>query len=142
MISRLVYFLTLNMEVTCSSETSVDFQLTTRRYISEYRTLHNNSWENLKSYTFFSFTDSVIVVFEFRADIRMVYWKTMYIQSFYNFARVIMRPLNGLKLDSPDINHSIILFSAYSLNILYGPFNTIYLEYWSDLCRKFLKNIS
>jgi hypothetical protein len=29
------YFLILNMEATCSSETSVDFQRTTRRYISE-----------------------------------------------------------------------------------------------------------
>jgi hypothetical protein len=34
--SRLVYFWTLKMEVTCFSETSVDFQLTTRRYIPEY----------------------------------------------------------------------------------------------------------
>jgi hypothetical protein len=38
------------MEETCSSETSADFQLTTRRYISEDRTLHNHCCENLKSY--------------------------------------------------------------------------------------------
>jgi hypothetical protein len=28
-----------------------DFQRTTRRHIQEYRTVHNDSWENLKSYT-------------------------------------------------------------------------------------------
>jgi hypothetical protein len=41
---------TLMMEATCSSETSVDFQRTTRRYIPEDRTLHNHWCENLKSY--------------------------------------------------------------------------------------------
>jgi hypothetical protein len=38
------------MEGTFSSETSVDFQRTTRRYITEDRTLHNHRFENLKSY--------------------------------------------------------------------------------------------
>jgi hypothetical protein len=32
------------------TETSVDFQRTTRRYIPEVRTLHNHRCENLKSY--------------------------------------------------------------------------------------------
>jgi hypothetical protein len=39
------------MEAICSSETSVDFQRTTRRYVSEGSTLHNHRCENLKSYT-------------------------------------------------------------------------------------------
>jgi hypothetical protein len=34
-------WLTLQMEGTCSSETSVDFHRTTRRYIPEDRTLHS-----------------------------------------------------------------------------------------------------
>jgi hypothetical protein len=34
----------------CCSETSVDFQRTTRRYIPEDGTLHNHRCENLKSY--------------------------------------------------------------------------------------------
>jgi hypothetical protein len=38
------------MEAICSSEISVDFQRTTRHYIPEERTLHNNHCENLKSY--------------------------------------------------------------------------------------------
>jgi hypothetical protein len=42
---------TLKMEAACSSKTSVDFQRTTRRYITEYGTLHNKRCENLKSYT-------------------------------------------------------------------------------------------
>jgi hypothetical protein len=40
----------LKMETSCSSETSVAFQLTTRRYIQEHSTLHNHNWQNLKSY--------------------------------------------------------------------------------------------
>jgi hypothetical protein len=38
------------MEAVCSSETSVDFQRATRRYISEHTTLPNHRYENLKSY--------------------------------------------------------------------------------------------
>jgi hypothetical protein len=44
------YSSTLRIEATCSPETSVDFQRTTRRYIPEDRTLHNHRCENLKSY--------------------------------------------------------------------------------------------
>jgi hypothetical protein len=43
-------FLTLKMEVIYASETSIDFQLTTRPYIPEDRTLHNHRCENLNSY--------------------------------------------------------------------------------------------
>jgi hypothetical protein len=39
LVSCLAYSSTLKMEATCSSETSVDFQRTTRRYIPEVRTL-------------------------------------------------------------------------------------------------------
>jgi hypothetical protein len=38
------------MEMICSSETSVGFQRTIRRYIPEDRTLHNYGCENLKSF--------------------------------------------------------------------------------------------
>jgi hypothetical protein len=44
---------TLKMEAMCPSETSVDTQRTTRRYIPEDRTIHNHCCENLKSYTEF-----------------------------------------------------------------------------------------
>jgi hypothetical protein len=44
------YSSTLKLEAICSSETSVDFQRTTRRYIPKDRTLHNHRYENLKSY--------------------------------------------------------------------------------------------
>jgi hypothetical protein len=43
------YSWTLNMEAIFSSETSVDFERTTRRYIPEVSTLHNHRCENLKS---------------------------------------------------------------------------------------------
>jgi hypothetical protein len=39
------------MELKYFSETSVDFQRTTRRYITEDRTLHSHHCENLTSYT-------------------------------------------------------------------------------------------
>jgi hypothetical protein len=38
------------MEAICSSETSVDFQRTTWRYIPEDSTIYDHSCENLKSY--------------------------------------------------------------------------------------------
>jgi hypothetical protein len=40
----------LKTEAICSSEMSVDFQWTTRRYIPEDGTLHNHRCENLESY--------------------------------------------------------------------------------------------
>jgi hypothetical protein len=39
------------MEAICSSETSVEFKRTTRRYILEDGTVHNHRCENLNSYT-------------------------------------------------------------------------------------------
>jgi hypothetical protein len=41
------------LKVTCSSEASVQFNRTTRRYIPEDRTLHRHRWQNLKSIVFF-----------------------------------------------------------------------------------------
>jgi hypothetical protein len=38
------------MEATYSSETSVDFQLTTRRYNPQDRILYNHYYDNLKTY--------------------------------------------------------------------------------------------
>jgi hypothetical protein len=50
LLSCSAYSSTLKMEAICSSETSVHFQQTTRRYIPEDSTLHNHCCENLKSY--------------------------------------------------------------------------------------------
>jgi hypothetical protein len=50
LVSFFAYSSTLNMEPTFSSETTVDFQRPTRRYILEDRTLHNHRCENLRSY--------------------------------------------------------------------------------------------
>jgi hypothetical protein len=52
LVSCSAYSSTLKMEAMCSSETSVDFQRTTRRYIPEDSTLHNNRCENLTFYLF------------------------------------------------------------------------------------------
>jgi hypothetical protein len=38
------------MEVICFSETSVDFQWTTRLHIQEDNAVHKHRWENLKPY--------------------------------------------------------------------------------------------
>jgi hypothetical protein len=51
--SCLAYSSTLKTEETCPSETSVDFQRTTRQYIPEDRTVHDNRYENLQSYIIF-----------------------------------------------------------------------------------------
>jgi hypothetical protein len=50
LVSCSAYSSTKKMEAICCSETSVDFQRTTRRYIAEDGTLHNHHCGNLKSY--------------------------------------------------------------------------------------------
>jgi hypothetical protein len=50
LVSYLTYTTTLKMEEKCSSETSVDFQETTQRYISEDIALHNHCCKKLKTY--------------------------------------------------------------------------------------------
>jgi hypothetical protein len=50
LISCLAYSSNLKIETTCSSEMSVDFQRTKRRYFPEDRTLYNGPYENLESY--------------------------------------------------------------------------------------------
>jgi hypothetical protein len=46
----LTYSSNLKMEAVCSPKTLVDFQLITKRHISENRTLHNHLYDKLKSY--------------------------------------------------------------------------------------------
>jgi hypothetical protein len=46
----------LMMEAIRTSETSVKFNVTTRRHIPEYSKLHTRRRENLKSHTFYLFT--------------------------------------------------------------------------------------
>jgi hypothetical protein len=50
MVSYSAYCCILKMEATCSSETLIDFQQSTRRDIPEHRTIHNHRFENLKPY--------------------------------------------------------------------------------------------
>jgi hypothetical protein len=50
LVSCLTYSSTMKIVETCSSETSINFQRSTRCYIPEDRILHNNSSENLKSH--------------------------------------------------------------------------------------------
>jgi hypothetical protein len=56
------YSSVLKIEATCSSETPVDFQQTTRPYIQEDRTLHNRRFENLKSYVGYEKSDGRLFV--------------------------------------------------------------------------------
>jgi ABC-type transport system involved in cytochrome bd biosynthesis fused ATPase/permease subunit len=50
LVSCSAYFWNLKIEAALSSQTLVDFQRTTRRYIPEVITVHNHRCENLKSY--------------------------------------------------------------------------------------------
>jgi hypothetical protein len=50
LVSCLAYSLTLKVETIRSSETSIDFQRTERRYIPDDSTLYNHRCEYLKSY--------------------------------------------------------------------------------------------
>jgi hypothetical protein len=47
----LSYSWTPKMEVTCSSETLVEFQLTLQHYVQEDENLHSHCYENLRSST-------------------------------------------------------------------------------------------
>jgi hypothetical protein len=49
LVSCSTYSSTLKMEAICSSETSVNFERTTRHYTPEGSTFHNHHYENLKS---------------------------------------------------------------------------------------------
>jgi hypothetical protein len=49
LVSCLAYSLTLKMETTFSSETSVGFHWITQHYIPEHGILHNHCCENFKS---------------------------------------------------------------------------------------------
>jgi hypothetical protein len=49
LLSCMAYSPIQKMEATCSSETSVNLQRSTRRYIPEDRTLHNHRCDTLKS---------------------------------------------------------------------------------------------
>jgi hypothetical protein len=59
------------MEVTCSSETSVDFQGTTQCYIPEDGTLRNHCCENLKSYIYFCYCQRMMTVHWWK-DVKLV----------------------------------------------------------------------
>jgi hypothetical protein len=61
----------MRMEAVCSSETTVDFQRTERRYVPEDSTLHKHRCENLKSHNSWSLCCSLIVEI-FRATL----WKS------------------------------------------------------------------
>jgi hypothetical protein len=66
LVSSLAYSLTLKMEATCFSETSVDFQRTTRFYIPEDGTLHLlvcDKWkEDSKLYAHNIIQDNILYV--------------------------------------------------------------------------------
>jgi hypothetical protein len=53
LVSCLVYSSTLKIEAACPSETLIDFQLTTRHFISQDRILYNYRCENNKSHTIY-----------------------------------------------------------------------------------------
>jgi hypothetical protein len=75
LVSCLAYSLTQKMEVTCSSETSVDFQQATWHYIPADRTLHNHCCENLISYN--SLIPSTSSLCTFNTISLFPYWHTV-----------------------------------------------------------------
>jgi hypothetical protein len=64
----------LKMEAICSSETSVDFRRTTRRYVPEDSTLHNHRCENIRSYGTLHDFPQLLQTREFLSLSRKEYW--------------------------------------------------------------------
>jgi hypothetical protein len=78
------YSSALKMEAMCSSETSVGFQQTTRRYIPEDNILHNHRCENLKSYV----RNDVLDVHLTELDPYLRFWGEKYFMVSYLLATV------------------------------------------------------
>jgi hypothetical protein len=90
LVSCSAYFSTMKMEAICSSETSVDFQRTTRRHTPEDSTLHYHRCENLKSYKLYihvfmghRYDYNVYCTRRSKGSViwsyRLYFWKTCYI---------------------------------------------------------------
>jgi hypothetical protein len=58
-VSSSAYSWTLYVEGRCSSETSVDFQRTKRRYITKDGILHNHRCDNLRSYNVIHYLNQI-----------------------------------------------------------------------------------
>jgi hypothetical protein len=69
------------MEAICFSETSVDFQRITPRYIPEDNTVHNHRCENLKSYKDRLICDGATALFSSSYYISMVQISTPTVQA-------------------------------------------------------------
>jgi hypothetical protein len=69
LVSCMAYSSTLKIEVICSSETSVDFQRTTRRYIPEGSTLHYTFCSiysmSHKWFLYFGFSNNILYALGF-----------------------------------------------------------------------------
>jgi hypothetical protein len=80
------YSSNLKMEAKFSSETSVDFQRTTRHYTPEHITLHNHRCENLKSYIMLNvFASKSLRRSSWHSDIQPFLFAYPQIQFFFNF---------------------------------------------------------
>jgi hypothetical protein len=73
------------MEATCSSEISVDFQLTTRRYIPEDRTLHLLNVCTAKRY--YRYLTAQITSLQLQATVEVL----PYTASFLHFTTIIYK---------------------------------------------------
>jgi hypothetical protein len=69
------------METIYFSETSVDFQRTTRRYVPEVSTFHSHRCENLKSYLVDSYNDRAYINLEnlFSINKSLLFWVTFWV---------------------------------------------------------------
>jgi hypothetical protein len=61
LVSCSAYSSALKMDEIYSSETSIDFQRITRRYIPEDSTVHNYRFENLKSHMLYILVADIIL---------------------------------------------------------------------------------
>jgi hypothetical protein len=87
LVSCLAYSLTLMMEATCSTETTVGFQRTIQLYTREYKTPHKHGREKLRSYLLYSVARSDYFACQFFHSFHPVIYDIDGIRAVYTTAK-------------------------------------------------------
>jgi hypothetical protein len=122
------------MDAICSSETSVETQRTTRRYIPEDDTLHDHRCENLKSYkvryrkkVFVKIKDYLQLGYRFR------------LSEFRDYIEAVQHAIHGNNLVVPTV---VILMIIFVLQLFHNKAALYIITWCSTFCRTLERDCS